>query len=426
MNKQRRANLITYPPLLLITLMVLALLARQQHAMVLTAQHYIIGAVLILFNLFVMTHHWFEKAHPKYSLTKTRVFVLCLHLLGGSIELIASVLGILLQDSTFAMTAALSALLLHLPAAIYMLPEVSGAKGIMVPAYIFVVLLNGLFAVGVLINPERFVWLVCLFFSLNIYVLCRVFYVVFRKVGLFPYARYTAAILFSCFMLLPMILGTIGNIILVFFILTSIFAQQKLLHKTPQEINDLYLEHQRTEINTGIIPPILDKNQIHRIIYQQAIYSPKKAFTDLELAKIFFDSMDSDRNGYLEQSEWEQLAQDWPVTSVLKEEFFEQLARENKLDFMTFYHKIWLMGAHFTHSLPEGANLTLTEKVSFVFKQIDVYNQGFIGIFEWKLLLTQWGLCEAEVKRFTENLPEKMDFPQFYQDYPAIWNYYLR
>ena len=425
MKTRIRVNLLVYTPLLLGTLIVFFIIARQQQQIIIAPIQYLIGGLLICFNIFVLAYHWFENAHPKYSMNKRRVIILLIHLIGGSLELICSLVGILLHSPGFAVAAALSALLLHLPAAVYMIPEVSGAKGIMVPAYIFVVLLNGFFAVSVLMDPSRMPWLVCLFFSLNIYVLCRVFYVVFRFVGLFPYARYTAAILFSCFMLLPIILGTAGNIVLVLFILINLIAFQKLLHRSPQQINDMYLEHQRTELNSGVIPVILDKNRVHQMIHQHPDYSPNTSFTDMQLARFFFDLADTDQNGYLSSAEWLVITQDWKVESTLKDELFSLIAREEGIDFMSFYHKVWLMGSHFNKPFPITSQMSCKDQAYFVFQQIDIYNQGIIGELEIKLLLTEWGLCADEIKKFLQTIPDGLNFEQFYASCPAIWKYYL-
>lgn len=426
--KMYTANLIIMPPLLVISLIVFNVLSQNEYAVVYEKQKIIFAFFLLLCNFGVLTHHWIAPPPPKFSMNVTRKKVLFGHLLGGTIELFACFFAYIFHSPELAIIAALAALLVHLPAALYMLPDVYGAKGVMIPTYTVLILLNSFFAVKVLMNPTNLRMILDLFITLNTYVLVRVFYFLFEKTGLFASCRYTASIIIGGFMIGPAVLGPIWSVFFLIYILIDLTLFQKLMKFEGKQITDLYIEHDLTHIKNDIITPILDKNFVYRMINHHPQYSIEKKFSDKELASMYFETMDLDKDGVLNFKEWGNVTDRWKIRSDLERDFYNRITTDGKMDFSAFYKHVWLMGSNLTLPLPGNNYKKLSDKeyAWVVFKKLDLNNTGNIGGIELELLLAQWGLRPPEINTIINKYVNGLNFEEFYGSFPHIWKYYQR
>ena len=146
-------------------------------------------------NLMVMVYHYVVPPHPKFLLTGLRRLNLRLHILSGTVELVAGIIALLVPGQrTAAMVMALTALCVHVPSALGQTPIVFGSRAVMRPSYLLCIGLHAFCAVRLLTYPESTFWVVATFLIFNVYVWCRVYYYAFDTFRLFEGARYTVAI----------------------------------------------------------------------------------------------------------------------------------------------------------------------------------------------------------------------------------------
>lgn len=390
-------------------------------------QKEIYAIVLIVFNLGVLTYHWLVDPPPKFYIRKKRRLVLFTHLVGGTLILIFSVIAYISGAPGWAIAAALATLLMHAPAALYQTPEVYGAKGIMVPVYIVVIMALVFFAVRVLLEPSDMVRVLDLFLTLNIYVFCRILYITFEKTGLFPYSRYTAAIMISGFLIGPAVFGPLGNFVILVFLMVDITLFEKLMGFTAQEKQDLMIEHSLLLTDGLLIKPALDRHFARKKIVSNPDYSAKQRYTEKELAKLLFEILDKDKDGALNLSEWGALSESWEIRSDLEKLFFTSISENKLVSFETFYEKVWRMGLHVKdiHTAEELKELSSKEKSHTIFKQLDIYNEDSVPPLALSLLLAEWGLRPLEISEFVDQYPDGVNAERFHDELSVIWQYYV-
>lgn len=422
-----KANLILLPPLLALTLLFFILTAEYQSPEDMYFQKELYAILAFICNIGFLSYQFRRKATPKFYLKSRRTLSLKIHLLSVALELGLCVLAYLLQVPALAILAALVVLVLHVPTSLYQTPDVNGAKGVMVPTYIFITILHAFLAIRLLLDPGNFEWTLDLFLVLNIYVLGQLLYAIFMHIGLFRHTRYTTSMLFSIFMVLPLILGPIANVGFLFLIMLDIYLFQTLMGFSPRQKTDLFIERARTQVDKNFIEPALNRNGIYKIINKHPDYSINIAYNEEELAKIYFEVLDTDKSGGLNQNQWDRLANSWKVRSDIAKNFFNDIAKNDVVDFKTFYQKVWLMGAH-TEGIPtydELENATSKEKANAIFKQMDLYNENCVGQFSLTLLLAEWGLRPPEINEFIGRYPDGVSPERFHDELAVIWGFYV-
>ncbi len=196
-------------------------------------------------NVFVLTYHVSHPPHPKFFLSTQRRTVLYIHIGSGCLELGSCLLAYLTGHADWALLAAGVALAGHIPTSYYQTPLVSGSKAIMIASYVFVTTLHLFCAFHLLINPQSMYWLFNLFLVLNTYVWVRVFYFLFGRIGLFTDSLYTNSVLFAVLLVLPTVLGLVGNGLFVGYLTTTVGFYYLLMRPNSQKRSQLMIENAR-------------------------------------------------------------------------------------------------------------------------------------------------------------------------------------
>ncbi len=196
-------------------------------------------------NVFVLTYHVNHPPHPKFFLSIQRRTLLYLHIGSGCLELVSCLLAYLMGHAGWALLAAAVALAGHIPTSFYQTAIVSGSKAIMIPSYVFVTTLHLFCALHLLIDPQSTYWLLNLFLVLNTYVWVRVFYFLFGRIGLFTESLYTNSVLFAVLLVLPAVLGFVGNGLFVGYLIATVSIYYLLMRPNGQKRSQLIIENAR-------------------------------------------------------------------------------------------------------------------------------------------------------------------------------------
>ncbi|KJE93074.1 hypothetical protein, variant [Capsaspora owczarzaki ATCC 30864] len=172
--------------------------------------------------------------HPKFLLLPARRFSIHLHLLSGTTEIITGICAFFVDEPRVPSMVVGIVAITHVATALYQTPIVFGSKAVMIPAYLVAEGLHLYFAIRLIIEPESLTWLLNTFLVLHIYVWCRVFYSVFAVFDVLSEHRYTIAIMFSGLLIIPAVVGSIGNLAALVIIL--IYNLLYVLIMKPDEV----------------------------------------------------------------------------------------------------------------------------------------------------------------------------------------------
>ncbi|MBM4264092.1 MAG: hypothetical protein FJ145_22055 [Deltaproteobacteria bacterium] len=392
-----------------------------------STQVLLVALLSTFFNFFVVFYHYTRPAHPKFLMLPRRRLSLVLHLIGGSVELVAAIAAYATGSHVLGLIAALAALLLHTPTAIYQTPIVFGSKAVMTPSYIFVTALHAYCAFHLLQSPSSTYWLMNTYLALNTYVWCRVFFVALRHLGLFRDSLYTAAITLAPFVTYPAIMGPIGPLLHIGFVLLFTVLARWLFRPSSEQYRNLAREYGRATV----IDPGAKSLWMSKRLYAAGVADPTRVDPCEETyVRKIFDQLDTDHDGVLSGEEIKSILADWdmPIDSV--QAFLRQYCDNGRIDFNTCYKKLWRIESiqdRLTQPLQPGKKYSEREQADFVFDQVDIDRSGYLEAFEIRMLLIEWGLPEKEVtgyvRLFDINHDNRFSRDEFYQHFRAIWRH---
>jgi hypothetical protein len=121
-----------------------------------------------LANVIVIAYHYLIPAHPKFLMLPWRRWILRVHIVSGTIELVAGLMACFSFAPMAARVMAIAALGFHVPTAVFQTRIVFGSKAIMVPAYLLCIVTHGFCATMLLTHPESRMWAVNTFLVFNV------------------------------------------------------------------------------------------------------------------------------------------------------------------------------------------------------------------------------------------------------------------
>lgn len=207
-----------------------------------------LGGLSAFLNVFVLAYHATHPPHPKFFMAIQRRMFLYIHIGSGCLELASCLFAYFTGNETWALMAAGVALAGHIPTSYYQTPIVSGSKAIMIPSYVFVTTLHLFCAIHLLKEPNSAYWLLNLFLVLNTYVWVRVFYFLFGRIGLFTESLYSSSVLFAVLLVLPAVLGIVGNGLFVGYLAATVFLYYLLRQPNRRKRSQLVVENARTRL----------------------------------------------------------------------------------------------------------------------------------------------------------------------------------
>lgn len=392
----------------------------------LTHQKIALCVASVLCNFYVLYYHYTNPPHPKFLMLPARKFSIRVHIISGTIELVSGMIALVSSDPTiWAVIMASSAIIGHITSSSYQTPIVFGAKAIMIPSYIFCIGLHLYCAIQVLLNPESIFWISNTFLILNIYVWCRVFYVVFSKIGIFKESLYSSSILVAQLLILPAVLGAAGNLILILFLLGYIFLYDLIMQPTVAE----KMSHIRESARQTLI------NEQAKELWVGNNSNSAAGASDREVAQEIFNQLDIDGNGWLDKEEAKGILKKWQVPDSFAEAFVSQKSQNERLSFELFYENIWQIPSvkqRLTVTKIQSEYLDKDpktigdrEKAQMIFSQLDIDCSGCLDFFEIQTLLLEWGLPDLEVQQYLANYDTNRDrkfgFEEFFASMRPIW-----
>lgn len=371
-----------------------------------------------IMNLAIIAYHYVVPAHPKFTVIPFRRGVLAIHIISGSVELVAGLFACFgsHQSPWPGTLMALAALGGHIPSASLQTPIVFGMKAIMTPAYILCVGLHAFAAVNLLLHPTSTFWAINTFLIFNIYVWCRVYYYLFDAMKIFTGSKYTVSILAAGMTTLPAMMGPSSMLALTLFIATYMVAYRRLYVTNEAGYDDFVRERAR---DTAISREMLS-------LWRKTV----DPATDEKLARRYFDLLDQDHNGILMSAEVGHALGDIHLSDVTRDAFLLQKAGATQLNFLQFQTHIWSIEPVSTRGRRIVATRDATserDRAELVFRQLDVDNNGLLGHQEINALLLEWGCPEGEASRYLKHIDSDGDgminFDDFYQKMRAVWRF---
>lgn len=363
-------------------------------------------------NVIVIAYHYTIPAHPKFLMLPWRRWVLRVHILSGTIELVAGLVACFSHAPTAALIMGIAALFFHVPSAFFQTRIVFGSKAIMVPSYLLCILTHG-FCAGMLIaNPDSRMWAVNTFLVFNVYVWCRIYYYVFDLLGLFSAEKYTIAILAAGATMIPALFGSLGFMLLVAFIGLYVLLYRGLFIRSPAAYRDFVRERARESAMQSESAPLWNAPGV-----------------DEPRAADYFQLVDHDRDGALDRDELRRALAPWGLPAHATDEFADRLLAGGRVDPARFEEHIWSIGAVRNHGVRAVATeraASERDKAGLVFRHLDFNGDGALTRLELDLLLHEWGLPAGETSRYlkwVEAAGGRIEFDAFFQRMRPMWRY---
>jgi len=385
------------------------------------------GIASVFFDTAVVYYHLTNPPHPKFVMVLPRKISIYTHLISGIVEIVSGVAVFVLQDQTIQqqLTKVMAvASITHALTAYYQTGVVFGAKGIMVPGYLYAVTIHITNAIRLFNKPTSFLFYYGTFLTLHIYVWCRFFVFFFRMCGAFNGYHYTVAITLSGALLFPFSMGPLGNytflfICTVYCILEAILSDKKgkdLVHK-------LFAEHERYALVTT--------DSVNTWKASLAADASANISADEKMARGVFDKYDTDKSGKLGVNEINTMVKSLGVSAVTATKILESADVNNNgsVEFDEFYRFVWNAGAAKDRLVkPAGKDVPSSERdqAKLVFDMLDIDQSGYIDVAELQMLLTQWGMPEDEAEKYLSKYvvnKRQITLDTFHKNLKPIWSF---
>ncbi len=403
-------------PLLLLTAPVYWLMARLEETPV-PAGTWVLVIISALANIIVIAYHYTIPAHPKFLMVPWRRWILRIHIISGSVELVAGLIACFTGHPTAAIIAGCAALFFHVPSAFFQTRIVFGSKAIMVPAYLLCIITHGFCAAMLIANPTSQMWAVNTFLVFNIYVWCRVYYYLFDLMKLFSSMKYSISILAAGATMIPALFGSLGFLLLVAFIGAYIVLYRLIFIRDAAAYHDFVRERARDSV--------MDRNP-------GLLWSKRRGGDgdDEADARAWFASLDGGSSGHLSPEALRKAIAPWGLSALSSEAFASRLLAGGPVDYERFKSELWSIGAiqqHARQTLGIERAVSDRDKAELVFRRLDVDADDALGQNELDLLLIEWGLPASETRRYLARTDRDADgritFSEFLLKMEPVWRY---
>jgi Ca2+-binding EF-hand superfamily protein len=366
-------------------------------------------------NLLVIAYHYTVPAHPKFLMLPRRRAVLRVHIVSGTVELVAGLWAFTHPgDGGAARVMACAALLAHVPSALAQTSIVFGSRAIMVPAYVLCIAMHAACAIKLALVPTSSFWAMATFLIFNVYAWVRVYFFAFERLRLFEANHYTLAVLAAGATLVPAVFGALSFLFIALFVAVDIALHRAFRVRTEGEYVDLVRERSRaSHVNPGLA----------------RVVSRGEARDD-QAAQRAFALLDANGDGVLEREELERELTRWGVPAELVAALVARHVDDAGIRFPSFLAHVWSVGAvrgkKFVFAGVK-ARATTAERARFVFDLLDHDRDGVVTPLELGLLLLEWGLphdeTEAYVAAFDTDRDGRIDFDEFRLHMKPIWRF---
>ena len=377
-------------------------------------------------NFFVLRYHYTHPPHPKFVMLPARRRCLRVHIVSGSVELLAGLAAYALGSPALALVMAAAALLGHVPSSAFQVPIVFGIKAVMSSAYAFVIALHAYCAFHLLLEPSSTDWLINTFLVLNIYVWVRACYYALTRLQLFADSRYTVATLVAGLLILPAVLGPMGNLCVLSFVLLYALLGRSLGAPDAAGRRDFVRERSRD----GFVDPTSKSLWARRQLERAGVAPPIGLEASRRHAAAVFSRLDSDGDGLLDEDELADLLSELGASQGYLRSFLLRYGASGRFFVEAFFRHVWReqsVQARLRARPDPRRRYSDREQAQLVFDQLDVDGTGALDRFELRVLLVEWGLPEEEVERyislFDADRDDLLSFDEFRLSFAPIWRY---
>ena len=381
--------------------------------------NWIVALIGFIANFYLVYFHITRPPHPKFMLQHKRKVLVRIHAAFGVVEIIVGSICLFQESALLASIFGYLALA-HAITSFFQTPTVFGAKAVMIPGYLFASVLHGYTAVQLILEPTAFYWVMNTFLVLNTYAYVRLLMFMFNIFGVFKHSHYTASVLIAGLIIFTAVLGSSASLILFFYIALYIVVNKFIFNLSKHELRELWIEKTR-------IGFINQQKKNEWILKSFASEPDLSKPLDTKLLTDIFNTLDKNKNGYLEPAELEDLLKVWGVSSEgfnpIKSYITEQL------DFNSFCKIVKIVNSmsDFLRLIEKDPNHTDRDKAKVVFDQLDFDKSGYIDQLELELLLLEYGLPKHEakkyMKRFDDNKDSQISFEEFFSNLRPLWNF---
>jgi len=352
---------------------------------------------------------------PKYDLRWPRRLCLFLHVVTGTLEIVASIAIWFVEDCEYWGYAQGAISIAHALTAAFQIPIVFGQQIIMIPCYSFLVCVK-LFLAGLLIAyPCCMMTSLQLYLAHSVYAWVRAGYMVLRMLTLFEGHEYSVSILTAGFINLAGV-NPASNVLAVLTVVAyAIFAKLFFSKET--------FAYQQCENHHTMFEGSYWNNVV-------AGHHGEGGDDRLRLEQLFHE-IDADNDGYITLDEAKDAAVRISNSSMI--ELMSMYDAKRSVDgkpktvtFEEFYQLMNIRGAIVTKlEEAQGKKLTDQQKCRLIFDALDLNASGTLSIMELGLILRQFGLPKSEASKVVAmhdtDGDKEIAFDEFYTGFRPLW-----
>jgi len=149
-------------------------------------------------------------------------------------------------------------------------------------------------------------------------------------------------------------------------------------------------------------------------------------------AVLAFEALDEDEQGYLTSDDIRSILLEWNTPPDFVEKLVEHIGHDDKLTFDDFYKYLWTISSFRQrlrtnvklHEMPEDASDE--QKARFVFDEIDLDSNGYIDVFELRMVVDAWGMPNSEAENYIKRFGDaqgRISFEVFHSELAPIWKF---
>ena len=394
-----------------------------------------ITAFSLIKQISLLYHYFTVPLHPKFLMLRENWISVIAHILSGTIETIASIIGIIALyffpfsdvalDIPWGQIQALAAVFYSITTA-FQSRLLLGAKAIMIPSYALLITLHLLYGVYSFMTPHSHLTLLKTYITYSTFTIAKFYVTLLRSNNLAQGHEYTLSIILACLSTLPFILGPSATFL---FIITYAvyFEIIKYVNKVNSNHSDfklLFQENSASNNNSYMSDEIslwkYKKSNLHRCHIK-------------DFAKVLFKQFDIDQNKQLNKNEIMMMIKECSFNTSIINTLVKAIKKSkiNEIDFSVFYycllqHKTTVNGVHLSYSLQHLCR-TNEEKSKFVFDIIDSDKNNTIDRKELLTILMKYGISEYQVNQYFTtcdyNKDGKISYEEFHYRMSIIWKF---
>ena len=385
-----------------------------------------------VFNVFVLYHHWTHPPHPKFVLRAPRRWSIRLHVLSGTVEIVAWCLAWFgwyegSIDTHTQMRDAFTqvqviASFVHCATAAYQTPIVFGTQAVMIPVYVCCVAVRLWCGVDLWLNPHCAMKSVRLYNILSIYTWCRVMVAVFQTLQMFEESLYSIAILLAGAANLPSLgpaapLGALA--------VTAVYCAYVQFFCSEPVKAARFSEHGRDLFDSKAFGQML-------AAVNQCPFAALGEIDQKDQMRALFDSLDRDKSGTVSPDELQQMAAMHGATSWIHSlQIFQALEGGRELTFDDFCRVVATRSAIDDGSKELDAALkpgsSFDTQARFLFDKIrhgiaddhHISEEGGMSTQDLAFLLSQYGMPPGEARNVMRKFDLSKDGTLSFEEFKA-------